>query len=156
MQFTGRVRTAFPLQSGISKTGSEWRTASFLIEEEGQRFNQSVVVEQRGDTIDKQRLIVGRLVTVHFDISAREYNGRGYNTLNCWKVENIVDGGTQQQQQQPQQQYQQQYQQPPQQQYQQQPPQQQQYQEPYAQQAEAWGQAPQQQQQQGGTDNPPF
>ena len=152
MQFTGRVRTAYELQSGIGKTGKEWRTASFLIEEEGQRFNQSIVVEQRGDFISKQPLVVGRLVTVYFDISAREYNGKGFNTLNCWKVENLDNGGYQQ----PQQQYQQQYQQPPQQQYQQQPPQQQQYQEPYAQQAEAWGQAPQQQQQQGGTDNPPF
>jgi hypothetical protein len=35
MQITGKLIKVLPLQSGISKTGSEWKKQDFVIETEG-------------------------------------------------------------------------------------------------------------------------
>lgn len=42
-----------------------------------------------GDTIDQQRLVKGRKVTAYLGFRANEYNRRWFNSINCWKVENL-------------------------------------------------------------------
>ena len=34
------------------------------------------------------------LIKVHFDINAREYNGKWYNSIRAWKVEHVNPDGS--------------------------------------------------------------
>lgn len=89
MDFTGIVKKILPLQEGVSKNGNKWRKQEAVIEETGVQYPQSVVVTQMGDTIDQQRLVEGRRVTVYLSIKTNEYNGRWFNSINCWKIDNL-------------------------------------------------------------------
>ena len=91
----GTITQVFPMQEGVSpRTGTPWQRQSVLIEHESGQYPKSIVVDISGiDRINKFALAVGKFVTAHLAISAREYNGRWYNTIEIWKV----DGGQQQQ-----------------------------------------------------------
>lgn len=91
----GTVTQVLPMQEGVSqRTGTPWQRQSVIIEHESGQYPKSIVVDINGiDRINKFALAVGKYVTAHLAISAREYNGRWYNTIEIWKV----DGGQQQQ-----------------------------------------------------------
>ena len=89
MEFTGIVKQILPIQEGVSKNGNQWRKLEAIIEETGVQYPQSIVVTQLGDTIDQQRLVKGRKVTAYLGFKANEYNGRWFNSVNCWKVDNL-------------------------------------------------------------------
>lgn len=38
------------------------------------------------DKIDQLNIQLGEILTVQFDINAREYNGRWFNSINAWNV----------------------------------------------------------------------
>ena len=90
----GTVTQILPMQEGVSqRTGTPWQRQQFVIEHESGQYPKSIVVDVNGiDRINKFGLTVGKYVTAHLAISAREYNGRWYNTIEVWKV----DGGQQQ------------------------------------------------------------
>ena len=90
----GNVTQVLPMQEGVSqRTGTPWQRQSYVIEHESGQYPKSIVVDVNGiDRIQKFALAVGKYVTAHLAISAREYNGRWYNTIEIWKV----DGGQQQ------------------------------------------------------------
>lgn len=90
----GTITQVLPMQEGVSqRTGTPWQRQSVLIEHESGQYPKSIVVDINGiDRINKFALAVGKYVTAHLAISAREYNGRWYNTIEIWKV----DGGQQQ------------------------------------------------------------
>ena len=90
----GTVTQVLPMQEGVSqRTGTPWQRQSVIIEHESGQYPKSIVVDINGiDRINKFALAVGKYVTAHLAISAREYNGRWYNTIEIWKV----DGGQQQ------------------------------------------------------------
>lgn len=90
----GSVTQVLPMQEGVSqRTGTPWQRQSYVIEHESGQYPKSIVVDVNGiDRIQKFGLTVGKYVTAHLAISAREYNGRWYNTIEIWKV----DGGQQQ------------------------------------------------------------
>ena len=90
----GTITQVLPMQEGVSpRTGTPWQRQQFVIEHESGQYPKSIVVDVSGiDRINKFALAVGKYVTAHLAISAREYNGRWYNTIEIWKV----DGGQQQ------------------------------------------------------------
>lgn len=51
------------------------------------------------DRIKNINLQVGEIVEVHFDIDAREYNGRWYNSISAFRVDRIGQNTAQQPQQ---------------------------------------------------------
>lgn len=89
MDFTGLIKYVSPVQTGTSKGGTQWRKLEAVLEEVGQQYPQSIVITQMGDVIDQQRLVVGRVAKVYLGARANEHNGRWFNSITCWKVENI-------------------------------------------------------------------
>lgn len=89
MDFTGLIKYVSPVQTGTSKSGTQWRKIEAVLEEVGQQSSQSIVITQMGDVIDQQRLVVGRVAKVYLSTRANEYNGRWFNSITCQKVENI-------------------------------------------------------------------
>ena len=82
-------------RSGVSpRNGQPWRTAEFLVEIPGQyphHINFSVRDGQVG-RIARFESMIGKTVTVSFDIDAHEYEGRWFNELGAWGVMEYVAG----------------------------------------------------------------
>lgn len=88
-ELTGKVIAVLPLASGVSnRTGKEWASQEYVIEEQDARYPQRVCFKVFGsDKIQQFALQVGDVVTVKLELGSREYNGKWYNEINCWSVE---------------------------------------------------------------------
>ena len=94
MELIGKIIQVLEERGGVSaRTGSEWRMGSYVLETTTDRFPRKMVFEVFGaDKIQQFNIQVGEMVRVSFDIDAREYQGRWYNSIRAWNVDrNIVD-----------------------------------------------------------------
>ncbi len=93
MEVTGRVIAVLPEQGGVSKTGNEWKKQEYVIETQEQ-YPKKVCFQLFGaDRIAQAAIQTGEMITVHFDIDSREYQGRWYTNISGWKVERPVADG---------------------------------------------------------------
>lgn len=90
MEITGKVIAVLAAQQGTSqRTGNTWMSQEFVIETPGQYPKKSCFRLFGADKIGNAAslLVPGTDVKVSFDIDAREYNGRWFNSLDAWKIE---------------------------------------------------------------------
>ena len=90
MEFRGRIERVFPVQSGTSKSGSEWRKQDFVFEyfeHETDRWSDKVLLTALNDRVDAYDLHPGDEVTIGFGHSIEEYQGRCYNRVRVYKFE---------------------------------------------------------------------
>lgn len=92
---TGKIIAVLPTRSGTSARGTQWSSQTAVIETHEQ-YPKRVAFDVLGDKITEFNLQVGEEVTVSFDINAREYNGKWWNSVNAWQV--VRQGGQQAQQ----------------------------------------------------------
>lgn len=89
MEIQGKVTNILPMRSGVSARG-EWKSQEFVITTEEQ-YPKMVCFQVFGeDRINSFALQIGEAVKVSFDISAHEYQGRFFNSINAWKVEKLM------------------------------------------------------------------
>lgn len=89
MEIQGKVTNILPMRSGVSARG-EWKSQEFVIATEEQ-YPKMVCFQVFGeDRINSFALQLGEVVKVSFDISAHEYQGRFFNSINAWKVEKVM------------------------------------------------------------------
>ena len=88
LEVKGIVVKVLEVESGTSKAGKEWKKQSFVINN-GNEFNPEICFSVFGE--DKLQsvsdLIDGEEVTVHFNLSSREYNGKYYHSIDAWRIE---------------------------------------------------------------------
>ena len=89
---TGKIIAVLPTRSGTSARGTQWSSQTAVIETHEQ-YPKRVAFDVLGDKISEFNLQVGEEVTVSFDINAREYNGKWWNSVNAWQV--VRNGGQQ-------------------------------------------------------------
>lgn len=89
---TGKIIAVLPTRSGTSARGTQWSSQTAVIETHEQ-YPKRVAFDVLGDKITEFNLQVGEEVTVSFDINAREFNGKWFNSVNAWQV--IRQGGQQ-------------------------------------------------------------
>lgn len=95
---TGRVIAILPEKSGTSARG-EWHSQSYVIETQEQ-YPKHLCFEVFGaDRIAQFAIQAGEIITVSFDIDARQWQDRWFNQIHGWQV---VRPGQQPMQQQPQ------------------------------------------------------
>lgn len=92
MELTGKLIQVLPLQSGVAKTGNEWRKQDIIVETEGQ-YPKKVCISIWGDRINDKILQVGNMLKIYFDIESREFNGRWYTDVKAWKVSGKQQAG---------------------------------------------------------------
>jgi hypothetical protein len=85
MEIKGKIIEILPEQSGTSKNG-QWKKQEYILETEGQ-YAKKVCFNLWGEKIDQNPVKPGDLVTVHFDLESREFNGRWYTDVRGWKIE---------------------------------------------------------------------
>lgn len=96
MEITGKIIAVLPARSGVSaRTGSEWKVQEYVLETQEQYPRKMCFDIFGSDKIDQFNIQLGEVLTVSFDIDAREYQGRWYNSIRAWKVDRAVmaDGG---------------------------------------------------------------
>lgn len=86
MDISGKIIAVLPVTTGQGKNGI-WRSLDFVLET-GDQYPKKVCINLFNDKIDKFPVAVNDEVTVSFDIDAREYNGRWYNSVKAWNVKN--------------------------------------------------------------------
>ena len=94
----GIITAILPEQSGVSqKTGNAWRRAQYILEHEHGQYPRSIVFDVMGDDkINQMAIRQGEELVIHLNIDTREFNGRYFNNVECWKVERAGQQQTQQ------------------------------------------------------------
>ena len=88
MELTGKIIAVLEKRSGQSaRTGANWATQDYVLETINEQYPKRCLFNVFGeDKINEFNIQLGNVVTVSFDINAREYNGRWYNDVRAWRV----------------------------------------------------------------------
>ena len=92
MEITGKIIQALPVQEGISKAGKPWKKRYYVLETQDtypKKVAFYVFGEDRVNEFERT-VQVGMLVRVSIDIESREWQGRWFTDISCWKVENAA------------------------------------------------------------------
>ena len=90
MEIEGRVIAVCPEQGGVSqRTGTQWKSQEYVIETHDQYPRKCCFRVFGAEKIAAMNIQVGEELRVSFDVDAREYQGRWYNTLSAWKVDRV-------------------------------------------------------------------
>ena len=85
MEIQGKIIAVLATRSGTSARGTQWSSQTAVIETQEQ-YPKKLAFDVINDKIDQFNIQVGEFLTVQFDINAREYNGRWFNSINAWNV----------------------------------------------------------------------
>lgn len=95
MDFTGKVIAILQSRGGVSKTsGNEWKSQEYVIENHDQ-YPKKMCFDVFGvDKIEQFNIQMGEEITVSFDIDARQWQDRWFNSIRAWKVERVAAGAS--------------------------------------------------------------
>lgn len=82
---TGRVIAILPERSGTSARG-EWHSQSYVIETQEQYPKHLCFDVFGADKIAQFAIQAGEIITVSFDIDARQWQDRWFNQVRGWQV----------------------------------------------------------------------
>lgn len=91
MEIKGKIIAVLPEVSGTSSKGNSWKKRDYVLENTEGQFPRRVAFTCFGENADKIQLSVGQEVNMYFDIDSREWNGRWYTDIRCWRCD-ILDG----------------------------------------------------------------
>lgn len=87
------------MREGVSqKNGQPWKIGEYLVEVPGQfpRHINFRVSDGQVGRIARFYSLIGKMVTVSFDIDAHEYEGRWFNEINAWGIVEYITTDTRQ------------------------------------------------------------
>lgn len=99
MELTGILIKKVGEREGVSqRNGLPWRMAEYLVEVPGQYPRHTVFSVSDGQVgrIARFDSLIGKNVTVSFDLDAHEYNGRWFNDITAWGIMEYVASTTRQ------------------------------------------------------------
>ena len=90
MDFTGKIIFALPAKSGLKKNGESWKSQEFVIENTEGQYPKKMCFNVFGeDKIKSFDIKLGEELKVSFDIDAKQWQDRWFNSINAWKVERL-------------------------------------------------------------------
>ena len=89
MELAGKVIAVLGPRGGVSKSGNEWKVQEYVIETHDQYPRRMCFDVFGADKIQQFNIQVGEELNVFFDIDAREWQGRWFNSIRAWKVERV-------------------------------------------------------------------
>ena len=90
MEFTGKIIAILQPRGGVSKTsGNEWKAQEYVIENHDQYPKKMCFDIFGADKIEQFNIQMGEELTVSFDIDARQWQDRWFNSIRAWKVERV-------------------------------------------------------------------
>ncbi len=76
-------------RGGTSKAGNEWKVQEYVIENHDQYPRKMCFDVFGADKIEQFNIQMGEELTVSFDIDARQWQDRWFNSIRAWKVERV-------------------------------------------------------------------
>lgn len=93
MEFTGKIIAILQPRSGVSKTsGNEWKAQEYVIENHDQYPKKMCFDIFGAEKIEQFNIQMGEELTVSFDIDARQWQDRWFNSIRAWKIERVGAG----------------------------------------------------------------
>ena len=92
MEFKGRIYKLFPIQSGKSAKGNDWEKQDFIFEyfeHETDRWSDKVLLSIMGDRMREADLHEGDQVIIGFGHNVRDWQGKYFNDVRCYKIEKV-------------------------------------------------------------------
>ena len=87
MDVKGTLIEVLKIEEGTSKAGKEWKKRDFVIET-NEQYPKKVCFTLFGDKISLiDPIPIQSEVTVYFNIESRDFNGKWYHNINCWKID---------------------------------------------------------------------
>lgn len=95
MEITGKIIAVLEPRKGTSsRTGSEWICGQYVLETMDQ-YPRKLFFEVFGaDRMQQFNIQLGEIMTVSFDIDAREYQGRWFNGVRAFRVDRNVQAAS--------------------------------------------------------------
>lgn len=93
MEITGILVKKISEREGVSqRNGQPWKNAEFLLEVPGYnpRHVNFAVRDGQTNKIARFDSMVGKTVTVSFDLDAHEFEGRWFNDIQAWGIMEYV------------------------------------------------------------------
>lgn len=88
MQVKGKIIAEIPMKSGVSASGKEWKSKTYVIEVGVIKdIPKRVAFDVLGDNIESFNLTIGLSYTLELDVQAREWNGKWFNYVTAWKCQ---------------------------------------------------------------------
>lgn len=88
LKVDGKITNILAIESGVSKADKPWKKQSFVIDT-GAQYNPEVCFslfgEEKLEMLNKYKQ--GDSVSVLFNVSSREFNGKYYHNLDAWKID---------------------------------------------------------------------
>ena len=84
MELAGKVIAVLEPRGGVSKTGNEWKVQEYVIETHDQYPKKMCFDVFGADKIAQFNIQAGEELNVFFDVDAREWNGRWFNSIRAW------------------------------------------------------------------------
>ena len=81
MELAGKVIAVLEPRGGVSKSGNEWKVQEYVIETHDQYPRRMCFDVFGADKIQQFNIQVGEELNVFFDIDAREWQGRWFNSI---------------------------------------------------------------------------
>lgn len=93
MDFQGKIIAVLPPREGVAKsTNTPWKVQSYVIENHDQ-YPRKMCFDIFGeDKISQFNIQMGEELSVSFDIDARQWQDRWFNSIRAWKVERVALG----------------------------------------------------------------
>ena len=90
MDLTGKIIAVLDPRGGVSnKTGNSWKSQDFVIEVPGQYPRRCVFTVFGEDRLNQFNIQMGEELTVSFDIDARQWQDKWFNSIRAWKVDRV-------------------------------------------------------------------
>lgn len=85
MEIKGKVIANLGVQSGTSKAGNVWKKATIVVEYGDGQYPKRVALDNMKQADEFGKLAVGAEGTFSLNVESREFNGRWFTSVNCWK-----------------------------------------------------------------------
>jgi hypothetical protein len=83
----GTLLKVLETETGTTQAGKDWNKKSFVVKTED-KYPKEVCFTLFGEKISTlQGHHIGDMITVHFNLSSREYNGKYYHNIDAWKID---------------------------------------------------------------------
>ena len=94
MEVTGILVKQLDVREGVSKrNGLPWKIGEYLVEIPGQypRHIAFRVSDGQVGRLARFDSLIGKMVTVSFDIDAHDHEGRWFNEINAWGIMEYIN-----------------------------------------------------------------
>ena len=98
MEIEGKIIAVLPERSGTSQNGP-WKVAGYVIETQ-ETYPKRMFFEVRDGRdgrIARLNIQLGKIMRVWWDINAREYEGKWYNTITAYDAREVANSAVEQQ-----------------------------------------------------------